>query len=112
MPLPKRATFITLATLSSLGVLAGGAFAAGAVSVNQSNLTFSVPSLSVSRGTVVTFNNGDTVSHNILVKGNGVNLNSGLQKPGTPFRAPFFKPGSYDVTCGIHPKMKMTVKVN
>lgn len=101
-----------LAAMSSALLFAGAAYAAGAVNVEQRNLSFSVPSLSIAHGTVVTFNNNDTVSHNILVTGNGVSLNSGLQSPGTPFRAPFLKPGTYQVMCGIHPKMKMTVNVN
>lgn len=99
-------TLALLATLSSGVVLAGGM-----ATVDQRGLSFGVSSLSVTAGTVVTFQNSDTTSHNIIITGNGANLNSGLQAPGVAFRAPFFKPGTYQVICGIHPKMNMTVIV-
>jgi plastocyanin len=82
------------------------------VDVDQKALSFGTAALTVAKGTVVSFNNGDSTSHNILVSGNGINLNSGMQAPGVSFKAPFLKPGVYQVMCGIHPKMKMTVTVN
>lgn len=92
--------------------VASAAWAAGMVNVDQKALSFGTASLSVAKGTIVSFNNGDTTSHNIIVSGEGVNLNSGLQAPGVSFKAPFLKPGTYTVMCGIHPKMKMTVTVS
>ncbi len=89
----------------------GIALATGSVTVGQRGLAFSVPNLTVAPGTTVTFNNDDTTSHNILVTGNGVNLNSGMQAPGVPFRAPFLRPGTYRVGCAIHPRMRMNVTV-
>lgn len=91
---------------------AGVAWAGATINVDQKGLMFSSASLTVNKGDVVSFNNNDSTSHNILVTGNGVSLNSGLQSPGVIFKAPFLKPGTYQVTCGIHPKMKMTVTVN
>lgn len=94
------------------GVLvAGAAWAAGMVVVDQKGLAFSTASLTVDKGTLVSFQNSDSTSHNILVTGNGVTLNSGLQAPGVAFKAPFLKSGTYQVICGIHPKMKMTVVI-
>lgn len=107
----KRSTIIA-ATIAGAVAMGGVALAAGAVTVSQKGLAFASPSITVEHGTIVTFSNDDTTSHNILVSGNGVSLNSGLQAPGTPFRAPFLKPGTYQVMCGIHPKMRMTVNVN
>jgi plastocyanin len=34
-----------------------------------------------------------------------------LQQPGAEFKVPFVKPGTYQVSCGIHPKMKLSVTV-
>lgn len=90
----------------------GIAWAAAIINVQQKGLAFSSAALTVAKGDIVSFNNDDSTSHNILVTGNGVSLNSGLQAPGVSFKAPFLKPGVYQVTCGIHPKMKMTVTVN
>lgn len=90
---------------------AGIAVAAGIVKVDQKGLAFSTQRLVVKKGDAVAFMNSDVTSHNILVSGNGVTLNSGLQRPGVSFTAPFAKAGTYQVVCGIHPKMKMTVTV-
>jgi plastocyanin len=85
--------------------------AAAPITVNQKGLQFSSAELSVSKGQVVVFMNDDRTPHNITVSGEGVNLNSGLQPPGTEFRVPFSKSGTYAVSCGIHPKMKLSVTV-
>jgi len=104
-------TIKLLASLAAMVPVAGLCWAAGIVTVDQRGLSFSTQHLDVKKGDVVNFLNDDTTSHNILVAGNGVKLNSGLQRPGVTFSAPFVKPGEYQVTCGIHPKMKMTVTV-
>ena len=85
--------------------------AAAPITVSQKGLQFSVPELSVPKGQVIVFVNDDRTPHNITVKGDGVNLNSGLQQPGVEFKVPFAKPGTYAVSCGIHPKMKLSVEV-
>jgi len=110
MTFDARITKILLGIAAALPV-AGLCWATSLVTVGQKGLTFSMQQVSVKRGEVVNFLNDDTTSHNILVSGNGVSLNSGLQRPGVTFSAPFAKPGEYHVTCGIHPKMKMTVAV-
>ena len=85
--------------------------AAAPITVTQKGLQFSSTELSVGKGQVVTFVNDDRTTHNITVKGDGVNLNGGLQQPGGQFSVPFSKPGTYEVSCGIHPKMKLEVTV-
>jgi cytochrome c peroxidase len=81
------------------------------VTVNQKGLQFSVTDLDVKKGQTVVFINDDHTTHNITVTGDGVNVNGGLQPPGAEFRMPFSKPGTYAVTCGIHPKMKLNIVV-
>lgn len=85
--------------------------AAAPITVTQKGLQFSSADLAVSKGQMVVFLNDDRTPHNITVTGEGVNLNSGLQPPGVEFKVPFAKAGTYTVSCGIHPKMKMTVTV-
>jgi len=92
-------------------LLAAGVPAAAPITVSQKGLQFSSTELAVSKGQVVVFMNDDRTPHNITVNGEGVNLNSGLQPPGKEFRVPFAKPGTYAVSCGIHPKMKLSVTV-
>jgi cytochrome c peroxidase len=91
--------------------LAGAAWAASTVTVDQKNLKFSVKLLTIARGDSVEFTNSDDTSHNITIAGPGFSVNSGLQTPGQPFRAPLVKPGVYKVSCGIHPNMRMTIIV-
>jgi plastocyanin len=83
------------------------------LTVTQKGLQFSVTDLDAKKGQTVVFVNDDRTTHNITVTGdgNGVNVNGGLQPPGAEFRMPFLKAGTYAVTCGIHPKMKLTVVV-
>jgi len=97
--------------LAAAVALTGLVRAAAPVTVTQKGLQFSVDELNLSKGQIVTFVNDDRTAHNITVSGEGLNLNGGLQQPGADFKVPFAKPGTYQVSCGIHPKMKMTVTV-
>jgi cytochrome c peroxidase len=103
--------FKLLIAAAIVTAMSGVAYAAAVSTVDQKALAFSVGALSVKKGTLVRFTNSDTTPHNILIVGAGSTINGGLQQPGGEFKAPFTKPGSYQVTCGIHPKMKMTVEV-
>ncbi len=100
--------------LSALAIglaFTGGAIAGGITNIDQKGLAFSAPTVTVAKGDILNFTNSDTTSHNITISGDGVSLNSGLQQPGVAFKAPMMKEGTYQVVCGIHPKMKMTVIV-
>jgi plastocyanin len=106
--LMNRASVVVLFTTL---LLAAGVRAAAPITVTQKGLQFSVEDLSVAKGQVVVFVNDDRTAHNITVSGEGVSLNGGLQQPGAEFKVPFGKPGTYQVSCGIHPKMKLSVTV-
>jgi plastocyanin len=83
--------------------------------VTIENLAFSPATLNVTAGTTVNFSNRDAIGHNAV---NGVN---GIADPkalfnldlpaGTAGTAKFDKPGTYQVTCTIHPGMHMTIVV-
>ena len=107
----KQLSIVAGAAAALALTAAGAALAAGVVNVEQKGIAFSAPSLTVAKGSIVNFMNNDATSHNITITGAGVNLNSGLQQPGVAFKAPMVKPGTYQVTCGIHPKMKMSLVV-
>jgi cytochrome c peroxidase len=101
---------IIIASSAAVGI-AAVAWAATVHTIDQKNLKFSAPTLVVAKGDVVDFTNSDDTSHNITISGEGFSLNSGLQKPGTDFKVPLVKSGTYRVSCGIHPNMKMTLTV-
>jgi len=96
---------------TAASVVAISALAAELVTVSQKGLRFSETDITIAKGQVVAFMNDDRATHNITVDGEGISVNGGLQPPGTEFRMPFAKPGTYLVSCGIHPKMKLTVTV-
>ena len=100
-----------LILLASL-VLTLPALAAEPVTVTQKGLTFTPNELTVEKGQSVDFVNNDTTAHNVMVTGEGVTFNGGLQAPGGHLKYTFAKAGTYTVGCGIHPKMKLTVTVN
>lgn len=104
---------MTPRTLIIAGALALAPLAALAASrvlmVDQSKLQFSVAELRIKVGDRVRFTNSDRTTHNLLITFAGTSTNSGLQKPGQPFEAPFSREGVYQVECGIHPKMRMKV---
>ncbi len=98
--------------LTCLGLFAaGGAAAAEAVTVSQKGLAFRPNELSLTKGQAVDFVNDDSTSHNIMITGESVTFNGGLQPPGGHVKFIFTKPGTYSVGCGIHPKMKLTITV-
>ena len=101
----------SIVCLLSAVLLAGAVRAAAPITVTQKGLQFSMEDLSVAKGQVVVFVNDDRTAHNITVTGEGVSLNGGLQQPGAEFKVPFAKTGTYQVSCGIHPKMKLSVTV-
>lgn len=100
-----------LILLASL-VLTLPALAAEPVTVTQKGLMFTPNELTVEKGQSVDFVNNDTTAHNVMVTGEGVTFNGGLQAPGGHLKYTFAKVGTYTVGCGIHPKMKLTVTVN
>jgi plastocyanin len=107
----RNAALRTLLLGAALAGLAAGVAYAAVVTVDQKNLKFSVPQLVVAKGDSVIFLNSDDTSHNISIVGQGFSASSGLQSPGEPFRVQLMKTGAYQVTCRIHPRMRMTVIV-
>ncbi len=105
MPTPKH--LIPAITL----LLASGAMAEPVI-VSQKGLSFTPSELSIAKGQSVEFANDDATAHNILVTGDGVSFNGGLQPAGGHVKYTFAKSGTYTVGCGIHPKMKLTITVN
>jgi plastocyanin len=104
-----RINLLAISAVVSLGAGASLALAGGHYVVAQSKLQFSARDLVIARGSTVTFKNNDRTSHNILIP--LLRFDGGLQKPGQDINVAFAKAGAYRVTCGIHPKMALTVRV-
>jgi len=71
------------------------------------NFAFSPATLTVKAGTVVTWTNNDSVTHNIKSTG----FNSPDLATGDSFKFTFNTAGTYSYNCGIHPTMTGTIVV-
>ncbi len=98
--------------LIAVGFAAAAALAlANQHTIVQKGKQFSQVSLSVGQGDSVLFKNDDKVAHNLFTTSNGYSLNE-VQKPGDSSTVVFDKKGTVVIRCAIHPKMKLTVKVD
>jgi plastocyanin len=80
--------------------------------VGQKDKQFSQESVTIKKGDKIRFVNNDTVTHNITVRDPSGATKSGIvEKPGDEVSEDFGATGDHEVRCLIHPKMKLTVKV-
>ena len=83
--------------------------AAATHEIGQKGKRFSESEITIAAGDKVVFNNNDDVKHNIVIA--KMRFNTGIQEPGGADELVFDKSGTYSVRCGLHPKMKLIVKV-
>jgi plastocyanin len=85
------------------------AFAADpAHTVIQSGRAFHPAEVTINRGEALTFTNNDEFIHQIYVTGL---FDSDEKSPGENLTQSFTQPGTFEVRCHIHPKMKLVVHV-
>jgi cytochrome c peroxidase len=99
------------AATALVGLSVGIALAAGPHAVSQKDKAFNPTELDIQVGETVVLHNDDTRTHNIRVYHPQLDFNSGAQEPGEDVRITFDDPGTYYVTCGIHPQMELKVEV-
>jgi plastocyanin len=103
-------------TVASASVQAQPSAAAsgGETTVDIANLKFG-PDVTVAAGSTVTWKNGDTVPHTATEGSNGVKAPDARFDVQLPVAGSgsytFTVPGTYKVTCTLHPTMNMTVTV-
>jgi plastocyanin len=88
----------------------------GATVVNIQNFAFNPASITVPKGTTVTWVNQDTANHEIVndAQGSiaqGASFTSNSLPKGASYSFKFDNPGDYPYHCSIHPSMKATVVV-
>ena len=113
--LPRRATSVAsaLALGAGCGLLLAGQLQASAIAVSQKGRMFHPGNLVVTRGETVTFVNDDSdLLHHVFVDSETFNFDSGDQEPGSRTPVTFTERGTFQVLCGIHPKMKLVVRVD
>jgi plastocyanin len=93
-------------------VVTGAAIGAGNNDVSQKGRTFQPAALTIKRGEAVQIVNDDAdLLHHAYVDTPEFSFDSGDQAPGEKARIVFPVAGTFAVLCGIHPKMKLTVRV-
>jgi plastocyanin len=104
----KQATLWAVVTLTWVSVAAGSS----ELVIHQKGRMFSQSEISIRTGETVVFANDDTVPHNVISSSAGNEFNLGSQAPGTATPVTFTTSGEVQVLCGIHPRMRMQIKVS
>ena len=104
---PRRVVALGLVLF---GLLAVSAFAASAKTVKVADSYYGPKTLTVGRGTKVTWRWTGVLKHNVVVHTGPSFFSSRSQVRGT-FSHVFTRKGTYALVCTVHPKMKMTVVV-
>ncbi len=85
----------------------------GGSAVTISDMAFSPSTVTVKKGTTVTWTNQDSVAHSVVSDTDSPNggLNSSTFAKGAQFSFNFTGAGTYKYHCGVHPSMTGTVVV-
>jgi cytochrome c peroxidase len=79
--------------------------------VRQKGKRFGPDHVRLAAGERLTVVNDDTRTHNVRIADPRLAFDSGAQDPGRSVALAFAQPGRYELFCGIHPTMKLTVEV-
>jgi plastocyanin len=110
---PPRAELIAFTAGALLALAAGAAWAALPTMVSQKGRAFQPGEISIKRGDTVQIVNDDfDLLHHAYVESEKFSFDSGDQEPGSRTNVTFPVAGMFTVLCGIHPKMKLVVRVN
>lgn len=94
-----------------LTLLFGASLGAADHAVVQKERAFSQTEITIRAGETITFKNQDEFVHNVFSSTPGMEFDIRRQNPGGHSTIPFPKAGTAEVRCAIHPRMKLTVKV-
>jgi plastocyanin len=108
--LSRRLRLLTLLTVLVIAVSAVSALASSGKTVNVADNFYGPKTLTVGKGTKVTWKWVGVLRHNVVVRTGPSAFSSRTQVRGS-YSHTFTKKGTYQLVCTIHPKMKMTVVV-
>jgi plastocyanin len=115
-PLMKGAAVYAAAFLVLLTLIGGMAWAASSISqyqVSQTGRDFQPKQITMRRGETLQIVNDDAdLLHHAYVSSDQFNFDSGDMEPGSKINVTFPVAGEFNVLCGIHPKMKLRVRVD
>jgi len=104
-------TLALAACSSDAGASSPPAGGGGTETVSMANTTFTPSSLTIQAGTTVTFI--DTSGHTVTQGTDGVADDNPIvdEQGGEDIEVTFDEPGTYNITCKVHPEMNMTITV-
>jgi plastocyanin len=109
----KLRACVAAALLILLGEVAWAALDSFSYQVSQKGRAFQPTELTIRRGETVQIVNDDgDLLHHAYVDSERFSFDSGDQEPGSKTNVTFPISGAFTVLCGIHPKMKLFVRVN
>ena len=116
-PMPRLQAALPVVLALVLGVACGfvgiGRLQASSHTVSQKGRAFQPGSLVITRGDTVMIVNADSdLLHHAFIEADNFSFDSGDQEPGSRTPVTFTERGTFQVLCGIHPKMKLMVRVN
>ncbi|MGB9185232.1 MAG: plastocyanin/azurin family copper-binding protein [Solirubrobacteraceae bacterium] len=109
--LGRRAWAVLMLAAVLASLIATTALASPAKSVKVGDSFFGPKSLSIGKGTSVTWNWSGALLHNVKVRLGPAKFKSPTQIRGT-YRHTFSARGTYKLYCTLHPNMTMTVVVH
>ncbi|POR40936.1 hypothetical protein CRT23_21270 [Methylobacterium sp. V23] len=84
-----------------------------AYTISQKGRTFQPSETRIQQGGTITFINDDgDLVHHAYLDTNEFSFDTGDQAPGSRIDTTFVKKGTFVVMCAVHPKMKLTVRVD
>jgi plastocyanin len=96
--------------ITGLGTLVGSTLPQ--YTVSQKGREFHPGQMTIKRGdTIVIVNDDGDLLHHAYIDSDKFSFDSGDQQPGSRTDITFPVSGTFDVLCGIHPKMKLEVRV-
>jgi plastocyanin len=101
--LARRAGASALVAAVMLAAPSASAAPPAAAAVAIGNFTFAPATLTVARGTTVTWANGDDIPHTVAAVDKS--FRSKVLDTGDSYSFTFAKPGTYEYFCSIHPHM-------
>jgi len=102
----KKSLLTALLFSSLIGLTQASEFEVG-----QKNKSFTTDELTIKAGDTVSFPNQDPFFHNVFSLSEIKSFDLGSYKQGDTKKIVFYKPGTVDVECAIHPKMYMKITV-